>query len=96
MDPDIPERFRGDQSIIVAELDGSPIVMSSGISAIAQSSKGPVQLSELPVIAGINGLSEEAVDKIADIVVQWHPATGAPIVPITRATILRALVGDCN
>ena len=96
IDSDIPERFRGDQSIIVAELDGSPIVMPSDISAVAQSANGPVNLSDLPPIATISGVSEDAVDRIAEIVGSWHQATGTPIMPITRSTILKALVGDTN
>src|SRR3989338_5253853 len=94
IDADIPERFRGDQSIIIAELDGSQVVMPSDINAVAQSANGPMNMSELPALATINGVSEEAVDRIADIVDNWHEATGTPIMPITRSTILKALVGD--
>ena len=95
-DSDIPEKFRGEQDIIIAELDGSPIVMPASINAAAQSKKGPVNLSELPPIARINGVSEEAVDRIADIVVNWHRETGIPIMPITRASVLQALLSEDN
>lgn len=95
-DPDIPERFRGDQSVFIAELDGSPMILPTDIDAIGQSDNGPVNLKDLPRIAVINGISKVAIDRLAEIVGNWHSATGVPIMPITRSAVLKALVSETN
>jgi len=94
--PDIPARFSGNESIIVAELDGSPLVVDARFNAIVETSEGTKHSSELPVLASIKGLSAEAVESIADIVCNWHKRTGVPVMAITRSTLLQALVTADN
>ena len=95
-DPDIPAQYRGGLSIIVADFEGSPIIMPGECHAIAMSADGPVRLTSLPVIAAINGISEDAFDRIAEIIENFHEHTGVPIISLTRSTILRALVAEGN
>src|SRR3989344_5252886 len=93
---DIPKKFRGDQILIVAEMDdGEPIVASGIIEPELLIGEPPnqVRFSELPVLAKIEGISEEASDRIAHIVESYHPKTGTAAIKINRAMLLQALIG---
>ncbi len=92
----IPEAYQGDRSIVVAEFDGTWIVMERRTNAVIQTDNGPVHTSELPVLAAIDGISEEAEEKIAEIVCAWHRDSGVPVMPITEDNLLKALVSDRN
>ena len=96
----IPFPLRGNQSLILAEIDGKPLVLSGeGIDLSQQIVKlkaGPVCASDLPIRLTIHGLSEEAVDALTSIIEQFHAQTGVPVIAMTRHALLQALLHNDN
>ncbi len=91
---DIPAEFQGDLIVVVAEMDGEPIVASGKQEPNLLIGDDQTPFSSLPVLARIVGVSDEAAERITVAVENYHPEIGVPIMPITRSTLLKVLAGE--